>query len=730
MASLEAQFCDSYLGWERHVRESAAKRRFRTTKFVVARIVLSLSALLFFGVTSIPLLGSIPSSAAPLTTQIKALPGGLTSLNLLPSDKPVALVTPSGDTFFSIYVPTGTIPVRFEATLLIRGAVNNGIATITTPTNVYPVNLTTHAGTTSFSAPLNAADVTNGLISIQVAIDLNLNEKYIVPNACSVSSDVVAQIETASAILRGSVQTPKVLADFWPPQLNQVNVYVPNLRGQSAAEQRSAELASMQVAAIVAQQYGTSTVIDIKEGAPPSQHINPLVRNVAIEPSIRGVTSELALVDAGTAPVLTIRGSGSALVAEARAISRSALTLATSSVVTSVSATSPTANPASVTVKPDGTRQITLAQLGLTTPLEGLGTVDQTLFLSQDQFGASIGSLQIRIQASYTPPPIGGVASFTVLIGNYVVASQRLGTSGVLTMDSYVPASVLSRSQTVDFRLDYSPPGGYCHSGLVPVVVTMTPSSGFSATPGQTLPAGFSRSPQNVASGFNVDLVANNDTNLIDACELIVSLSQILPFEPNVTLVSPSDATKGSETELVVGAGRNTSVKFHAPLVFQPFRSLSSNGTKVGYVVRQPFSAIESFVQNGRDVILAGAYAKSELTNRLLQSMRTTAFGGWYGLGNGQIALTTQTGKIRLVSSGVILSQISLFNPSSGLGIPKWLLLLIVVSVVAIISRALWFVLKMRRLRRQAAAELARAKESNEPRDELGNPTPNERPGS
>ncbi len=86
-------------------------------------------------------------------------------------------------------------------------------------------------------------------------------------------------------------------------------------------------------------------------------------------------------------------------------------------------------------------------------------------------------------------------------------------------MDGNVPTSVLNRTQTVDFQLDYSPPGGFCHAGLVPVQVTLNPASGFAAQPGQTLSPGFARSPQDVAPGINVDLVSVNST-LIESCQL------------------------------------------------------------------------------------------------------------------------------------------------------------------------------------------------------------------
>jgi hypothetical protein len=589
--------------------------------------------------------------------------------------------------------------------MLIRGPITGGIATITTPTNVYPENMTTVNGTSRFSAPLTAKDVQNGTVGIHVHIDLNVDSKYLNPNGCTATSSVDAQIESASGVLSGALQSPATPADFWPPQLSKVVVWIPSLGGLSPANARAASLASMQIAATISQQYGTNTQVAIAQGSPPPQSISPLVRNVKIQVSPGAARSDITIIKAGSAPVLLVSGQGDALVNEARAIGVGSLALATATNATSVQGASSTSNPLKVTVAANGTREITFAQLGSQTSIEGLGTVDVTQFLSQSQFGIPIRSLQLRLQANYTPPPVGGVATFSVLIGGYIVASQRLSTLGSLVMNASVPASVLSRTQSVEYRLDYSPPGGFCHAGLVPVQVTINPSSGFAATPGQTLAPGFARSPQDVAPGINVDLVNLNDVNLSDACQLVTTLAQVLPYLPLVNLVPNSQMLTGHESEVVVGATRAVTIALKAPITLQPFRTLATNGISIGYTVNQPFAALESFTQNGRDVILTGAYQSSSLVNKLTQAINSTTFGGWFGLGTGQIAVMTPDQRLRLVGSGAILTQLTAVNPANNLGIPSWLIIGVALIILAIVLRLVWFWIKMRRLRRKATRE-------------------------
>ncbi len=672
---------------------------------LLLRFVLTF-AIALMGAVSPLLYSSVASASAKTTTTTSALSTkGLLSLSLLSNGKPQTLSAPSGDAFFTLYVPTGTTPVEFVASMLIRGPVTGGIATITTPTNVYPENLSNVNGTSKFSAPLTAGDVQNGTVNIHVHIDLNLDSKYLNPSGCTATNSVVAQIESASGLLSGALKSPTNPADFWPPQLNRIVVWVPSLAGLSSANARAASLASMQIAATVSQQYGTNTQVSIAQGTPPKQSISPLVRNVLVEVTPSSTSGDTSVTKVGTAPVLVVSGQGASLVREAQAIGVGQLALATSNNALGAKGTQDTTNPLKVTVTANGTREITFAQLGNQTSIEGLGTVDVTQFLSQSQFGAPIRSLQLRLQADYTPPPVGGVATFSVLVGGYIVASQRLSTVGSLVMNANVPVSVLSRTQSVDYRLDYSPPGGFCHAGLVPVQVTINPSSGFAATPGQTLPPGFDRSPQNVAPGINVDLVSMSDANLIDACQLVTTLAQVLPYIPQVSLVPNSQMLTGHENEVVVGATRANSVALKAPISFQPFRTLATNGISIGYTVNQPFAALEAFNQNGRDVILTGAYESTSLVHDLTAAINTSTFGGWFGLGTGQIAIMTPDERVRLVGSGAILTQLTAANPANNLGIPTWLLVGIALIIAAIVLRLLWFWLKLRRLRRAASRE-------------------------
>ncbi len=674
------------------------RRAYLRRFFLAATILLSSGASQLLSI-------STASASSSTTSSTLVSTKGLLALSLLSNGKPQTLSAPSGDAFFTLYVPTGTTPVEFVATMTIRGPITGGIATITTPTNVYPESLTNVNGSTKFSAPLTAGDVQNGTVNIHVHIDLNLDSKYLNPSGCTATDSVTAQIESASGLLSGALKSPTNPADFWPPQLNRVIVWVPSLVGLSASNARSAALASMQIAATISQQYGTNTQVSIAQGVPPNQPISPLVRNVQVEVTPGSSSANTSVAKAGTAPVLVVSGQGSALVKEAQAIGVGQLALATANSASSANGTASATNPLKVTVTPNGTREITFAQLGNQTSIEGLGTVDVTQFLSQSQFGTPIRSLQLRLQADYTPPPVGGVATFSVLVGGYIVASQRLSTVGSLVMNANVPVSVLSRTQSVDYRLDYSPPGGFCHAGLVPVQVTINPSSGFAATPGQTLPAGFDRAPQDVAPGLNVDLVTMNDANLIDACQLVTTLAQVLPYIPEVSLLSNSQMLKGHENELVVGASRVDSIALKAPITFQPFRTLATNGISIGYTVNQPFAAIEAFSQNGRDVIMAGSYESPSLVNSLTQAINTTKFGGWFGLGTGQIAVMTPDQRVRLVGSGAILTQLTAVNPANNLGIPSWLIIGIALIILAIVLRLLWFWIKLRRLRKAARRE-------------------------
>ena len=222
-----------------------------------------------------------------------------------------------------------------------------------------------------------------------------------------------------------------------------------------------------------------------------------------------------------------------------------------------------------------------------------------------------------------------------------------------------------------------------------------------------------------------MDLVSVNDSTLVDGCKLVASLAQILPSIPTVSLVPTNTVATGHTTEVVVGATPAIANELHAPLQLEPFRTVSSSGVTVGYSVSQPFAALESFTQNGRDVILVGAYAQPALTDLLTSALDSSSSlsGGWFSLGSGQLAVMTSDGKLRLVGSGALLPQLATANPANNLGISTWLIIGVGAVVAAVVLRLGWLALKMSRLRRKARA-VKRAETAEKKPDEFTDPDP------
>lgn len=645
------------------------------------------------GIASVDFFSSSFAFAATNSTPI--------TVSLLPGAKSQTISTPSGDAFYTLDVPPGTTPTEFVAELLVRGPVTGGIATVTTPTTAYPINLTAIGGVSKIVAPLSSKDVTDGQVAIQLHVDLTVAPTQLNASGCVPPPAVVAQVEQAVGVFAGSLVTPSNPADFWPTTLQRATVWVPSLRGLTRSGQQAAAQATLQVAALVAQQYGQQTLLSFRTGAPPPHAISPVSRDVEIEVTRSGPSSQLRIDDAGSAPVLVIAGRGGGLVAAARASARDSLALATARAASGVRSSAFRLSPSQVTVTPSGTREITLAQLGGLTSLEGVGTTTITDSLPQAQFGSPISSLQVRVRASYTPPPAGGQATFSVLVNGYIIGSQALGSSGQLGMNASVPQSILSRQQSVAFRLDYTPPGGVCHTGLLPVQVTINPSSGFLAAPGQTLVPGFLRAPQDVATNLPVDLVSFDDATLLDGCRLVAALSQILPSAPNVELVSTSALVPGSRPVVIVGASPALAQRLGAPLQLAPFRSIAEEGNAVGFEVRQPFAAIEAFSDHERDVVLLGAFADPELLTTLTREI-LQAPNGWFSLGTGELAVTTADGRLRIVRAAALLPQLVGSNTTSGPGIPRWLILALVAIGALVALRLTWLAVRMARLKRRA----------------------------
>jgi hypothetical protein len=291
-----------------------------------------------------------------------------------------------------------------------------------------------------------------------------------------------------------------------------------------------------------------------------------------------------------------------------------------------------------------------------------------------------------------------------VLVGGYIVASKALGDSGTLDLVANTPASILNRTQQVEYLLNYSPPGGNCRSGALPIELTINPSSGFSARSGEALAPGFERSPQDLASSLGVDLVNVTNENLTDACRLLVSLAQILPDAPPIHLVSTSQVPEDSgSTDLVVGATSGVGQALRAPLQFAPFRILASDNLHIAYTVNQPFAALEEYSLDNHDVLMSGAYQNPKLGGTLTNAVLNDS-NGWYGLGTAQVAVVTSDGVLRIIKGQSIATQALAPNPSGSLGIPAWLVVGLAIVFALIVVRVIWLSVRMRRLRKQSAA--------------------------
>ncbi len=479
--------------------------------------------------------------------------------------------------------------------------------------------------------------------------------------------------------------------------MSKVTVWEPPLAAVPEADRETAAEAALQVAAIVAQQYGRQTRIDFRQGIPSSVTLSADTRDVAIEDAPPGSPGQVRVEQVGSGPLLVVSGSGAGLAAASRTVGSSALALATAPAAGGVVGGNLPAVP-TYSVDNAGERTVTLAQMGSTLTLEGVGTTSVNDVLTQAQFGSSVDRLAVHLKATYTPPPSGGYATFSVLVNKYIVASDTLNGSGVLSITAAVPATVLSRVEDITFRLDYSPPGGVCHLGLIPVQVTIDPSSGFVAGLGQLLPPGFERSPQNVANVIGVELVSVDDNTLEAASNVVSSLAQILPAAPRVE-VGQAGSSSSFQTVLVVGATPQVAAGFGAPLPLAPFRTVPGGA---GYRVDQPFAALEAFHHGGRDVILLGADKDRALLTVVGKEVLDLP-GGWYGLGSGEIAFTTAAGKLRTVATGSAVSQGGVLPGETGGGVPAWLEVAIALVALAVAARITWLALRMARLRRKAA---------------------------
>ena len=425
-----------------------------------------------------------------------------------------------------------------------------------------------------------------------------------------------------------------VISNFFPTYLNVARItVVPPLNTQKVQ-------AVFDVASYLTHQYRSNNIaINVNTGNSVTPDASPFVRNVLI-----GGNKTAVLPIKGTKKqyYLSLGDSNLSAISKALFQTPQGPLLAP---VSGLSGFNQISNPNQIQ-----SQNVTFSSLGYSDEqVQGIGSLSINYTFSQADLGGAIQNLAVRLGGTHSPMISGATGYMTLSMNGTSFYNMPLNGANI---DVYarVPNDLLQRDNTLSVDFQYSPSGGGCTIGSLPLQATIYKDSYLEFKSGQTLPKGFDQFPQNFTNHFHVYLSSLNLGNVQNAVALVQDLQQTTRtlLEPQLISSNVTDSTDGL---LYIGQSSLP----NSPITLQPFRLIDSHGnTVMTYRPNTTFAALEGY---GSTLMLAGPQNLS--TQLLTNGLSAT---GWYGL-TGDVVLESGEVATHLTLQGSGL-HVLLLSPS------------------------------------------------------------------
>jgi hypothetical protein len=575
-----------------------------------------------------------------------ALAGSATAgaATIVPSGTPVTLSFPqmglpgnlslngSGSAVtVQIPVPQGLQAEALSGTIEVPTNVGSGYISVTSGTQQLAAVSTPPVGSNQPTVNLLVSLAAAQQVDQRIPLTLQYRQTSGTRFCNSTQSFVLVNPEVAFG---GTAVAPTSVANFFPPILQRLIIYVPPT--PTPGEQSAA----LGLAAAIAERYRPQavqlSVVSLPESdpLPVAPSLTQFARAVVIRQS--GSTG-LTVVNGGLrGTVLVISGSAETLPEQTQLLTR-VLPLAQGQSASVLKGSS------GATLS---STQATFSQLGIggTTTLSGQQTI--ALGLDEASFGGSVTSMDVHLQAEYTPPGPNEKATAMATAGSTVLGSWTLDGSGQLSEEFTVPSPAISRSTPLALVVSYWPAGG-CNNGGRVMNFTVDPRSWVSVTTKTGGSGGFPALPAAMLPTFQVALADNTAVELDAAVQVVAGMQQMSSVLLDPSVVGLSTATGSDLPVLVVGSSEALRAHFDPPLSSLSTTTLEAEFHEpMSADVTLPVAALQVFDQSShqRTVVMVSTSGSWDMVTHLLGSLGDSQTQ-WSSL-TGDVLATTPTGTI------------------------------------------------------------------------------------
>ncbi|QIS09521.1 cellulose biosynthesis cyclic di-GMP-binding regulatory protein BcsB [Nocardia arthritidis] len=358
----------------------------------------------------------------------------------------------------------------------------------------------------------------------------------------------------ANVVYSGEEIQPTTIADFLPPILHKLTMYLP----AKPTEMESNTAMSLSTA-IIARYSGQPVVVEVRRVVPDTQipDHNPgfLERQVVIGES---ADAGLRLTNIGPAPVLRLTGDRKTLPDQTRLLTSDLTKVAISSGATAVSL------PSAPRMAPDS---VTLSELGQTQlSSTSIGQVRVDFGADQSRIGRPARDLRVRLLGTYTPLPETMSGSIMVEANGKYVDGWPVDSGGRIDRWIDIPNADLTRFTTISVTMHQTGLTQGC--GLErPVTLTIDPDTEITSKAAlPPIPGGFDALPQGLQPRVQVGMKDPGFGDTVRAVTILTGLQRlsVVPMRPEVV---PFDrAASGGGPALLIAASGGVPSSIKLPL--------------------------------------------------------------------------------------------------------------------------------------------------------------------
>ncbi|TQK30683.1 hypothetical protein [Arthrobacter sp. SLBN-53] len=593
----------------------------------IPRLLAMTAAVLLAGGLALPAIASAEPEPGP-DAQTSLANSPSLSLRVLGGDPTITLYGAEGMQTVSIPVQAGLLPTELNVTARLPvNALGGTIEVVQDDRVVSRVPLPADDG--RFAIPLIGARVVDSAVTVQLHSFLTLPE-----GNCVFEADNPLRLGDAEVRYAGQEVAPVAVADFLPPILRKLTIFVP--REPSSAESDAA----LKLATATVARYGTQRIeVELVENdgaAVPAPQ--PLERQIIVR---EGGEARLALTGTNAVRALSVSGSAGDLANQTRLLSSDLARLA----VQSAAVVGPLS--AAPVLPSDHTTIRGLGQPGVNAT--ALVNPKVTIPLDQTRLGRAVQDVRVHLQGSYTPLPSGLAGQVVVSVRGEVLDRWPTESAGAIDRWVSVPNRLLERYTNLDVEVNAAGNTGRCGE-FQPITLTIDGESAVESAPADPpTPLGFQSLPQALMPRIEIGIGDGSSVEFADlrrAVSILTGLQRLsgLPFDTAV--VSTDAAIASANPAVVVSADGWDAANVTLPVAVSSdgvitVENVDGTGksTTLALDPQVGFGSLQALYSGGRTLLVATSSDAPGELDRLLQWLDTDVMR-WSGVrGNALIAV-------------------------------------------------------------------------------------------